>query len=115
LSIYAIVWAYEQPITNAGEKFTLVTAAQYCNDQGLCWVKQDTLAEDMSMGVSTVRRHLSALEKAEVIDRIERRRQDGTRSSDFIKLLGFSNRSNRADDAPTTAQIEQTNRSNRAG
>lgn len=116
MSIYAIVWAYEQDIPNAGIKFTLVTAAQYCNDEGICWVKQETLAQDMSMGVSTVRRHLGALENQfKLIKRIERRRKDGTRTSDLIKLVPFDNRPNRAVDQPTTAQIEQINRSNRAG
>jgi DNA-binding MarR family transcriptional regulator len=115
MSIYAIVWAYQQPIANSGQKFTLVTAAQYCNDEGICWVKQETLAEDTSMGISTVRKHLAALEEAGIIQRIERRRSDGTRSSDFIKLCAYSNRSNRAADPLSTAQIEQTNRSNRAG
>lgn len=116
MSVYAIVWAYDQSITNSGQKFTLVTAAQYCNDEGICWVKQETLADDMSMGISTVRRHLDNLEKAEIIERIERRRKDGTRASDFIKLRGFQrNRSNRAGDAASTAQSEQINRSNRAG
>lgn len=110
-----MVWAYEQNVPHSGEKFTLVTAAQYCNDSGVCWVKQETLAEDMSMGASTVRRHLDKLEESGLILRAERRRRDGTRSSDLIKLVGF-NRSNRADDdEPTTAQIEQINRSNRAG
>lgn len=113
-----MVWAYQQSVDRSGAKFTLVTAAQYANENGVCWVGQDTLAEDMSMGVSTVRRHLDHLENdLELIERIERRRRDGTRTSDFIKLLGFSkdNRSDRAVEGESTAQIEHDNRSNRAG
>lgn len=89
MSIYAMVWAYEQEIKNSGAKFTLVTAAQYCNDEGICWVKQATLAQDMSMDRRSVMRHLDGLEKAKLIERVERRRKDGTRASDLIKLVGF--------------------------
>lgn len=95
MSVYAMVWAYEQNVKNSGAKFTLVTAAQYCSDQGVCWVKQETLAEDMGMGVRTVARHLADLEEAKFIERVERRRKDGSRTSDLIKLTGFTNRPNR--------------------
>lgn len=90
MSVYAIVWAYEQDVPNSGAKFTLVTAAQYCNDQGICWVKQETLAEDMSMDRRSVMRHLEKLENDyKLIERKERRRKDGTRASDLIQLVGF--------------------------
>lgn len=90
MSVYAIVWAYEQDVSNSGAKFTLVTAAQYCNDQGICWVKQETLAEDMSMDRRSVMRHLDKLENDyKLIERKERRRKDGTRASDLIQLVGF--------------------------
>ncbi len=116
MSIYAMVWAYEQHVEGHGAKFTLVTAAQYANEDGVCWVSQETLSADMDMGLSTVRRHLKHLEEdAKLIRRIERRRKDGTRTSDLIQLLGYTNRSNRAPDTHTTAQNEQNNRSDRAG
>lgn len=128
MSIYAIVWAYDQEVKNSGQKFTLVTTAQYCIDGDTASVKQETLARDMSMGLSTVRRHLDNLEKSGVIQRKERWRQDGSRAPDWIKLVGFEesenrrrelNRSNRAPSQPSTAAIgaqsEQDNRSNQAG
>ncbi len=115
MSVYAIVWAYEQDISNSGAKFTLVTAAQYCNDQGICWVSQNTLAEDMSMGVRTVRDHLTSLERAGLIERVERRRKDGTRTSDLIKLLGFSKRQKSPVEPPSTGEILQVKRQNSPG
>jgi DNA-binding MarR family transcriptional regulator len=89
MSIYAMVWAYEQDVKNSGQKFTLVTAAQYANDQGICWAGQETLAEDMSMDRRSVLRHLQALEDAGLIERTERRRKDGSRATDMMKLVGF--------------------------
>jgi DNA-binding transcriptional ArsR family regulator len=104
-----MVWAYQQDVPNPGQKFTLVTAAQYCNDQGICWVGQETLAEDMSMSARSVRTHLGKLEEQGLIVRRERRRRDGTRSSDLIELVGFNRKISPVEDA-STGNSRQDNR-----
>ena len=137
MSVYARIWAYEQAVgevvekdgakvwrADPGAKFVLTTVAEFTNEQGVAWCGQETIAQMTGMGLSTVRRHLAKLEDDyELIIRRERRRKDGTRTSDYIIFNGpkeaFRPKTNQAlksgGSEESTAQSEQNNRSNRAG
>lgn len=60
-----MAWAVAQDCQNAGEKLVLIMLANYCNSHtGRCNPSHKRLAEECSMGVSTLKRHLSRLEEA---------------------------------------------------
>lgn len=68
LSFQAMSWAVAQDCQNAGEKLVLIMLANYCNSHtGRCNPSHKRLAEECSMGVSTLKRHLSRLEEARYI------------------------------------------------
>lgn len=88
-----------------GARFVLWVLADECDDMGdafTCEVSEESLAGMLGGGVSTVRRHLQALEEAGVISRIREREPDGTwagyRTSLSLEKLGADrlHRSNRA-------------------
>lgn len=86
MSIQAIAWAFEQQPENSNQKLVLIAIANYADGDGVCWPGQRSLARDCTMGDRTVRRHLQALEEAGYLEREERRRADGTRTSDRYRL-----------------------------
>lgn len=66
-------WAVEQRCDNAGEKLVLLMLANHTNSHtGRCDPSHKMLADECSMGVSTLRRHLEALEKSGLIEIIHR-------------------------------------------
>ncbi len=107
MSIWAKHWAYEQQCGqirkegrykgrykgNPGAKAVLVAIAEFADENGVCIAGQDTLAEMCDMEVRSVREHLAHLEdNLELIERSERRRRDGSRTSDQIVLLAPAKR-----------------------
>lgn len=106
MSVWAKSWAYEQRCGearksgkyegkykgNPSAKSVLVAIAEFANEKGECWASQDTLAEMCDMEPRTVRTQLAHLEKLGFIERTERRRKDGTRSSDVLVLQAPADR-----------------------
>ena len=102
MSSWARAWAYEQRVgqeidgewrKNPGAKSVLAAICEFPDQDGRCYVGQETLAGMCDMGVRTVRRHLDFLEDtAGLIRREERRRADGTRTSDYIWVLAPADR-----------------------
>ena len=100
MSVWAKAWAYEQhprriedgKVTDKkhpAAKSVLVALAEYPGvGQRSCWPSQATLAQMTDQTERQVRRCLSDLEVQGLIKRTERRRQDGTRRSDTVTLLG---------------------------
>ena len=73
MSFQAMSWAVEQRCDNAGEKLVLLMLANHTNSHtGRCDPSHKMLADECSMGVSTLRRHLEALEKSGLIEIIHR-------------------------------------------
>lgn len=77
MSFQAMSWAVEQKCESAGQKLVLIMLANYCNSHtGQCNPSHQRLADECSMGVSTLKNHLSRLAELGVI-RIERSVQHG--------------------------------------
>ncbi|GHE70107.1 hypothetical protein GCM10019059_32420 [Camelimonas fluminis] len=89
MSIQAVGWALKQKIPSASAKFVLVAIANYADENGRCWPSQQALAADTSLSERSIRNAIHALEELGVIERIERRRQDGSRTSDAIQIVAF--------------------------
>ncbi len=85
MSVQGITWAYKQD-ARAGPKFVLVTLANVADKDGVCYPSQKWLADETGQGERSVRRHLDWLEKAGLISRATRRRDDGSKRSDIFYL-----------------------------
>jgi len=79
-------WAYAQPITPSGAKFILVALADTANSDGYSFPGQKRLAYMTGQSERSVREHLAHLEEAGYVKRAQRRRSDGTRTSDAYHL-----------------------------
>lgn len=86
MSIQAVAWAIRQRTGSPRAKLVLIAAANYADEDGICWPSQQRLADDTEMTPRTVRAALADLEAAGILSRDERRRPDGGRTSDVIKL-----------------------------
>ncbi|QGY01851.1 helix-turn-helix domain-containing protein [Methylobacterium mesophilicum SR1.6/6] len=83
-----IRWAQSRTeITNAVHANTLIAVAIDCNRDGNCFPSQERLAKATRYSVRAVRNSLAWLEDAGFLRREERRRQDGSRTSDRIFLI----------------------------
>lgn len=80
----SIVWA--MTVKPSARKLVLLALANYADEAGTCYPGQTRLAEMTGQSVRSVRDHLVALEDAEIIEREERRRDDGSRTSDRYRL-----------------------------
>lgn len=101
MSVWAQAWSYEQRLGkwreirgkrswkgDPGAKHVLAALATFADEDGYCWVGQDTLAAMTEMTDRTVREHLYNLEHGyKLIRRRHRRRRDGNYTSDGIWLL----------------------------
>ena len=87
MSLYATKWAYAQPVKPAGRKFVLVAIADFADAEGRAFPGVDTIATMTGQDERSVRRHIDALEKAGYLRSAERRRQDGSRTTDDLWLL----------------------------
>jgi DNA-binding transcriptional ArsR family regulator len=86
MSLWAEIWAYEQPCRNSGERFTLVAVAHFVDRNGEGWPGQKSLAGMTMQAPRTISRHLKQLEKRGVLARRPRFRRDGSRTSDLYIL-----------------------------
>lgn len=134
MSVWAKAWAYEQRCGevraegryagkykgNPTAKALLVAIAEFADEEGRCWASQETLAEMADVEERTVREQLAYLEDdKKLIRREERRRPDGTRTTDMIYLLAPPERlkpprarqpENLAGGHPSTGKLRSDNR-----
>lgn len=110
MSVEAITWAIRFDAQNATEKAILLVLANYASGDGECFPGQQSIAKQAACGERTVRRILDSLEERGVIRRDERRRRDGTRSSDTIILVDFQQAANMSGSRSSTGHPVQTNR-----
>ena len=87
MSVQAITGALAMTGIGASEKFLLVVLANYADADFSCWPSVKRLCADTGMGERTVQRSLKALEAAGLVKRDERRRPDGSRTSDRLTLV----------------------------
>ncbi len=86
MSVGAIDWAFKVEDVNAPCKLVLLALANFANLQNQSWASQSTIAKMTCLSTKTVRKALAMLEADGFISRQERRREDGSRSSDVITL-----------------------------
>lgn len=110
MSVRAMAWAWEQPLPT-GQKILLLALADFADEAGTCFPGQARLAAMTGQHEVTVRRNLTALEEAGLIQRQHAYRNDGTRTSDRY-LVAFegatvqdARKDYRAFGAPTTVHV----------
>lgn len=86
MSFQALNWAVKVVTGSQVLKHVLITIANYCDDEGSCFVGQARIARDTELTDRTVRDSLARLEKMGVISRTRRNGDDGYRTSDLIRL-----------------------------
>jgi len=87
MSVEAIAAGFRAACPSSAAKLTLLAVSNFANEDGVAWPSQRRLASDTGLAERTVRRALEQLEDAGLIRREERRRNDGSRSADFIFIL----------------------------
>lgn len=86
MSFQAQNWANHQKTGHISGRAILMTLANYADEQGCCYPSQSRLAEDCECSERTIRQWLDKLEELGFISRIRRNREDGSRTSDLIRL-----------------------------
>lgn len=71
---------------SASEKLLLLVLANYADENMVCWPSHKRLADDTSLSQRTILTLLKALEDRRIVERQERYRRDGSRTSDSITL-----------------------------
>lgn len=89
MSVQAITWALGVECVSATEKAVLLVLANYADEAGRCWPSQKTVAKQACTSERTVRRMIRDLEARGILAREQRRRSDGSRSTDVIALALF--------------------------
>lgn len=79
-------WVYQQDIRGAGRKFVLIALADIADDRGYAFPGQKRLTRMTGQSERSVREHLEWLEENGYLRREQRRRSDGTRTSDAYYL-----------------------------
>lgn len=87
LSNRALTWAKKQTLGSPTRKLVLLVVADRVSDSDYStFAGQDTLAAEAEVNIRTVRRVLTEFEDWGLIERSHRRRPDGMRTSDLIRL-----------------------------
>lgn len=111
MSVQAITQALAIQGVSPSEKLLLMVLANYADADFSCWPSVKRLCADTGMGERTVQRSLKSLESAGLVKRDERRRPDGSRTSDRLTLV-FDGGANLtpppANLSPTPRQIDTT-------
>lgn len=86
MSIQAVAWAIDQKTGSPAGKVVLLCVANYADENGECWPSQETIAAETELSERSVREWLQKLEEIGLLTRTPRRREDGYRASDLIRL-----------------------------
>lgn len=86
MSFQAQNWANQQKTGHISGRAILMTLANFADENGYCYPSQSRLAEDCECSERTIRQWLDKLEELGFISRIRRNREDGSRTSDLIRL-----------------------------
>ncbi len=87
MSLQAITAALAYRGLSPSEKLILIGWANYADEAFRCYPSQRRLSEDTGLSDRQIRRLALSLEERGLIQREERRRADGSRSSDLITLV----------------------------
>lgn len=95
MGIRFMAMAIEAKTANTGQKLVLLMLANHCNDHTRqCNPSQKLLAEECSMGLSTLKRHINDLEEAGYVETINVFKDNIQRPNQY--LLKFPSSQNRA-------------------
>jgi hypothetical protein len=86
VSVQALSCAFALRGLGASEKLVLLALANYADASMCCWPSQDRLADDTELSARTVWSALKGLEEKCIVSRRQRKRADGTRSTDVFTL-----------------------------
>lgn len=86
MSVQALSCAFALRGLTSSEKLVLLALSNYADQNMRCWPSQETIAFDTELSERTVWGSLRSLEEKRIIQRTERRRADGTRSTDIFTL-----------------------------
>lgn len=86
MSWRATAWATEQREAKGIARLLLILVGNIADDSGVAYPSQTFLAEDAGISLRSVRDNLVRLEVLGFINREPRRRADGSRASDTIRL-----------------------------
>lgn len=86
MSLSAMTWAVEAPISRPTAKLALVCLADHADENGMCFPSQKALADRVGVTARALRDALAWLEENGFVTRSERRRKDGSRTSDSYQL-----------------------------
>jgi len=108
MSIQAVAWAIDQKTGSAAGKVVLICLANYADEHGECWPSQETIAAETELSERSVREWLQKLEEAGLLTRTPRRREDGYRASDLIRLACKNQPAKSAGKAKSHRQLAPT-------
>lgn len=80
-----MTWAFGLPLEPRA-KIALLAIADNACDEGIAWPAKDTIAKKSSQSRATVGRRLKSLEALGVLATVARYREDGTQTTDEIRL-----------------------------
>jgi len=86
MSIGLIDWALKQAVYPSAAKFVLVALANYADENDYCYPSQSRLALDTGQSERSVRAHIAQLEADGWIKRDQRRRPNGSFTSDAFTI-----------------------------
>ena len=86
MSVQALSAAFALRGVSPAEKLVLLALANYADERFQCWPSQERLAEDTELSARTVWGALKRLAEAGILSREQRKRQDGTRTTDVVTL-----------------------------
>lgn len=85
MSFQAYTWACDQVWGGPSARATIFAIANYANDRGFCYAKQDTLARESEQSVDTIQRRVADFVERGLVRRIKLQRF-GRRTHDFLIL-----------------------------
>lgn len=85
MSIKAMTWAFDLPLEPRA-KIALLAIADNADDAGVAWPSRDLIAQKSSQSRATVNRRMAYLVELAVLSVHERFREDGSQTTDEIRL-----------------------------
>lgn len=110
MSLAAMTWAINAPISRPTAKLALVCLSDYADEDGVCFPSQKALAAKVGVTERALRDALVWLEENGFVSRTMRHRKDGTRASDAYQLLGVDNRKKSPVDTDNRKKLPPDNR-----
>lgn len=109
MAFEAMAWAIKQEAGSTTGKMVLLMIANYADDNFETFAGHKALAAACECSEKTVFRQLALLEERGLIVRSHRQRNDGSRTSDLIRLNTDINANNQTDNLTVRGEIQTDN------